>query len=270
MRAVAPATSVFFPVSTSKKAVRTLILLAFGIHAAGLAHAEEEHINNGTDPTKLSRKFIATYEHIDLRGGVGSDVLKLDYKVSLPGDLAVDLKLPVSRTTGLGGNERFDIGDASVSLSHVFGLSKEGGNVLIGELIFDTAARPELGTGHTVFKGTYVRAFFLNGGHIFAPAAVHEVSLGGKKDRSDVSRTTFDFYYVPKLADPHNLVTFDPSLVFDWESDKKYGALAVTFGRVIGKAFGGNSILTVKPTVFAGGERPGNWGLEVGWKLIGF
>jgi len=268
--AVKAARLVPYPARIPKLVANMLIPLACGLQAAGAAHAEDQQVNNGTDPTKLTRKFIATYEHVDLSGGGGKDVLKFNYKMSLSNDLSLDLKLPVSRVAGLGGNERFDLGDASVAFSHVFGLSKESGNVLIGELSFDTAARPELGAGRTVFKGSYIRAFFLTGGSIFAPAAVQEISIGGNTSRADVNKTTFDFYYVPKLSDPQNLVTFDPSIVFDWESNKQYGALAVTFGRVFGKAFGGNSVLTVKPSAFAGAERPGNWGLELGWKLIGF
>ncbi len=262
-----------------KNAVASIALAqtTFALHVLALAAlcsmpvlAEDKAINNGTDPTKLTKKFIATYEHVDLKAGLGSDVLKLNYTTSLPGNYSLALKLPVSRLTDWGGRERFDIGDASVALSHVFGLSKEGGNVLIGELIFDTAARPELGTGRTVFKGSYIKAWFLQGGHIFAPAAVQEISVGGSKSRADVNRTTFDFYYVPKLADARNLLTYDPSLVFDWEADKKYAALAITYGRVVGKAFGGNAIVTIKPTAFVGGDRPGKWGLELGYKVIGF
>ena len=41
-------------------------------------------------------------------------------------------------------------------------------------------------------------------------------------------------------------------------------------GRVVGKAFGGNAIVFIKPSVFVGGDRPGSWGLEVGYKVLGF
>ena len=79
-----------------------------------------------------------------------------------------------------------------------------------------------------------------------------------------------DFYFVPKLKDPRNLITVDPSINRDWKSEKTFLGLAVTYGRVLGPAFGGRGIITVKPTVFAGGDRPGDWGLEVGYRVIGF
>ena len=44
----------------------------------------------------------------------------------------------------------------------------------------------------------------------------------------------------------------------------------MTYGRVVGPAFGGTGIVTIKPQVFAGDGRPGDWGLEVGYKVLGF
>ena len=38
----------------------------------------------------------------------------------------------------------------------------------------------------------------------------------------------------------------------------------------INAQLGGNGILFVKPSVFAGSDKPGTWGLEVGYKVIGF
>ena len=95
-------------------------------------------------------------------------------------------------------------------------------------------------------------------------------SLWGDGNRPDVNFTTIDFYYVPKLANPKNLITYDPALNFDWENEKQFVSLAITFGRVLGPQLGGNGVLFVKPSVFGGSDRPGPWGLEVGYKVIGF
>lgn len=111
---------------------------------------------------------------------------------------------------------------------------------------------------------------FLTGGHIFAPAAVQTKSLGGNSARAKVNNTVFDFYYVPRLSDPKTFVTVDPALSFDWEREKTFASLAVTLGRAIGPAFGGNAQVFIKPSVFGGGERPANRGVEVGYKVIGF
>ncbi|AOS43623.1 hypothetical protein Verru16b_00675 [Lacunisphaera limnophila] len=232
--------------------------------------AQVVSVENGTDPTKLLHTLEAKYEYIDLNRGVSSGTLRINFTQPLGPRHSYKLRyqVPVA-TLGGQGNSSHGIGDASLQLGHVFGLTKAGGYVAMGEMIFDTASRRELGTGQNVFKGTLIMARFLPGG-IFAPAIVQSNRLWGDALRAKVNATTFDFYYVPKFADPRNLVTFDPALNVDWQANKEYLSLAVTYGRVVGKAFGGNAILFVKPTVFAGRDRPGSWGLEAGYKLVGF
>lgn len=249
----------------------TALVLAFTI-TGGMALAEEASgaVDTGTDPTKLSNQFETKYEYLDLNG-VSSNVLRLGYTMAFGTrrDYSLKFTLPVVSVDALG-NDDFGVGDVSAKLTHVFGVTRKGGYVVQGELVLDTADRPELGTGQDVFKGTFIWANFLKSGSIFAPAVVHSVDLSNNAGRADVNTTTFDFYYVPKLRDPRNLMTVDPALVFDREADTSYASLQVTAGRVVGKAMRGALIAFVKPSLFAGADRPGDWGLEVGLKVIGF
>lgn len=57
-------------------------------------------------------------------------------------DYSLRVRLPVQRVAGLGGNDDFDLGDASVQISHVFGVTRAHGFVVHAELLFDTAGRP--------------------------------------------------------------------------------------------------------------------------------
>lgn len=247
------------------------ILAALSTPQAVTAQEAETAIDNGTDPSRLNTIAEAKYEYLDLQDGFSSGVLRLSYTTPLDEAqrYALRVRVPVTYVDVLGDND-YGIGDVSLEVSHVFGLNKQRAFVAKGELIFDTAGQPELGTGQNVFKGTFIYAKFLQGGSIFAPALVQSNSLRGDDARSKVNLSTFDFYYVPKLKDRRNLITYDPSLNFDWENNKQFVGLAVTFGRVLGPQFGGNGIIFVKPSVFAGGDRPGSWGVEVGYKVIGF
>lgn len=232
---------------------------------------EKPAANNGTDPTKFQTLAMAKYEYIELEDGFSSGVLRLVYSQPFgeKSDYLWEVTLPVT-FVDVFGDSGHDLGDVSFKIQHVFGLSRAGAYVVKGEMNFDTAARPELGTGQNVFEGTFIYAKFLKNKAIFAPAVVHSLSLWGDDDRADVNFTTFDFYYVPKLKNPRNLITFDPSLNFDWENDKKFFGLAITAGRVTGPAFGGNGVFFVKPSVFLGSDRPGPWGIEIGYKVLGF
>lgn len=235
------------------------------------AASDKPALDNGTDPTRVNRVAEAKYEYLDLNNGVTNGTLRLTWTqpIGPKKNWALIGRVPVTAVDA-GGNDSYDIGDASVKLSHVFGLDRKDAWVAQGEVVFDTAARPELGTGKNVFKGTLIYARFLQGGAIFAPAWVQSRSFGGDRRRATVDATTVDFYYVPKMADPRNLITYDPAVNFDWEGKREYLSLSITAGRVLGPALGGNAIAFVKPTVFAGGERPGSWGIEIGYKILGF
>ena len=180
---------------------------------------------NGTDPTQLLTVAEAKHEYLDLNQGISSGTLRLTWTqpIDAARKWAVITRVLVT-SIDAGGNDSFDIGDASLKISHVYGLTKTHAWVAQGELIFDTAARPELGTGKDVFKGTLIYARFLKNGAIFAPAWVQSNSVAGQERRDGVNITTFDFYYVPKMADPRNLITYDPALNFDWQSDKESSA----------------------------------------------
>lgn len=248
-------------------------LLALGLLmgcSTAVWSADGAQPNNGTDPTRLTSTIVLAYEYNDLANDMERHAPRLD--VTLPfgekKDYSLRLRVPVIRND-VFGDSSFDIGDMSLTGTHVFGLTKKRGLVLQGEYLRDTADRPELGTGRNVFKGTFIYARFLPKG-IFAPALVHNIDVGGDAGRPKVKMTTVDFYYVPKLKDPHYFVTIDPSLNVDWEKDAEFASLAVTAGRSIGPAFGGLSQLYIKPSVLMGHERPGDWSMEVGFKLLGF
>lgn len=232
--------------------------------------AEHEPDDNGTDPTRVSRAVQVKFEHLALRNDGRSDILRFVYTQPLGDGFSASVKLPLAQvdTALVSGS---GLGDVSVELGKVFGVTKEGGNVLKAELFFDTATRPELGNGNSLLKATYIRAFFLEHGDIFAPAWVQSVSLRSGADRPKINLSTVDLYYVPKMADPRNLVTFDPSLNYNWENGNYFAGLAVTLGRNFGPSpIGGNHFVLVKPAVLIGGNRPNNWGLELIYKVIGF
>ncbi len=175
--------------------------------------------------------------------------------------------MPFVRTDFTGGNT-LRLGDVALQGTHVFGLTRQRGMVVQAEWIANTARRPDLGTGRDVFKGTFIYARFLPSG-ILAPALVHSADSGGDRGRNEVNVTTFDLYFVPTLADPKTFVTLDPAITYDWETNKGFASFAATVGRNLGPAFGGQSQIFVKPTLLGGGNRPADWSIEVGFKVLG-
>ena len=228
-----------------------------------------EDINDGTDPTKLANTAFGQYKHTDL--GVLGNVGLFEFSYGMPIDqnqrMNVTAKLPVA--SGVINND-FSIGDVSLTFTHIASLNQKRGLAYSTELIFDTADRAELGLGNSVLKLSAFYVKFLESGGIFAPAIVQQNNISNSTNRASVNNTTIDLYYVPKLKNPGYFITFDPSITADWENDKNFLSLSVTFGRILGKAFGGNSQIFVKPQILGGSERPADWSLQIGYKVIGF
>jgi hypothetical protein len=130
--------------------VIAFVLFNFGVSVASAQEAKAaEPVNNGTDPTKLQTVAEAKYEYLDLQNGFSSGTLRLSYTTPLDDaqSYALRVRVPVTYVDVLG-NDGYDIGDASLEISHVFGLTKAHAFVAKGELIFDTAGRPELVLAH--------------------------------------------------------------------------------------------------------------------------
>lgn len=230
--------------------------------------AEKE--NNGTDPTRPIRTASVFYEHTDLRGGFTSEVLTFNYTQPLgSGRSSLKIEMPFS-SVDVFGNRSMAAGDLSLKYTKIPVVTRTHGIVLAAEMVFNTAARPELGTGKAVFKPQFIYAWFLKGGNIFAPALVHNISLWGNSNRADVNLTTIDLYYVPHLKNPKLYMTLDPAFNIDWENKKQFGALAVTLGYRLGNMLGGKGQMFIKPSTTFLDDRPTNWGIKVGFQVLGF
>ncbi len=248
-----------------------VVLFATAILTSGAAQAQDRTVpDNGTDPSRISNTFIADYEHLRLRDGFSSDTVDLKLTAGIATHTGLTLDLPIVSVDTFG-ESGYGIGDFSVKLAQVSGLSKKGANIFQAELFLDTADRAELGNGQDVLKLTYIRAIFLPGHAIIAPSFIQNFGIGGKGDRARVNNFVFDLYYVPHFKNPKIYMTVDPNITYDWENGNSYAGLLVTVGYGIGKTFGkGNGSVYIKPSVYAGEDRPADWGVEVGYKVVGF
>jgi hypothetical protein len=244
-----------------------LALLPAALFAAPEPVAE---VDNGTDPTRLNTTAVVTYEHVGLVAGA-TDSINASYVQPLGAArrTSLRLKVPFVRNDALGSDD-FGLGDLGLKASHILHLTRSYGLLTSAEFVFDSAERAELGSGQNVFKPGFTYAKFLKDGSIFAPAIVQSNSLWGDDRRARVNSTVFDFYYVPHLANPRYFITVDPAMSLDWEGEREFASLSITLGRSLGPALGGSSQASIRPTVFAGGERPADWGIEIGYKVIGF
>lgn len=228
--------------------------------------------DNGTDPTRIRTQAKVSWEHIGVTEDISTDRVEFSYGFPLGPHTGITFYAPLAAADfGLASPDDLDYGDVSVELTHVkLGGGGKYGLVYKGELILDTAARPELGDGQTVLKATFIYARFLPDRSIFAPSFVQSWGFDPASGQDRVNNMVVDFYYVPHLSNPNVFVTVDPALIFDWEKNTTSASIGVQFGHAVGHAFGGTAQVYIKPTVYMGNDRPADWGVEVGYKLIGF
>lgn len=248
-----------------------LAIMSPGAVLAQSADGSADTADDGTDPTKLSRKLSVSLEHLDISaaGYNNTLLLKYDQPISADGATSINVTLRAVAPSALGGWQ-YGLGDGSVKLSRVLERNRRFGMVLSGEMIFDSADSPFRGSGQTVGKLQFTYAKFLEGGSIFAPTVAQSQGLDGPAGADLTTTTLVDLYYVPRLADKRYFMTLDPSAQYDWDKEIAYGGLAVTLGRKLKGGPGGNPQLFIKPAIFFGGDRPTDWGLEVGYKLLNF
>jgi hypothetical protein len=210
-------------------------------------------------------------EHLSLRGELSQNTFDVQYSTPITDDARTALRLTVPFIqTDVAGSDSYSLSDVGLKISDVLRITRQYGIVVSGEVTFDTANQTEGGTGKNVFKGTLAYVKFLEGGMIVAPLLNQSNSIWGEGDRRAVNMTVLDFYIVPKLNDPNTFVTLDPAINSNWQIGAQFLSLAVTIGRALGPAFGGRAQIYLRSSTFAGGERSANWGVEVGYRVIGF
>ncbi|GAA3713185.1 hypothetical protein GCM10022421_20530 [Oceanisphaera sediminis] len=247
-----------------------------------------EEVNNGTNPTLLTTQATVQYQFNQINSDLNTGLLEFQYtqpiadgskalKFTLPfSDSPLNAKPQLTDTASIASiddrvGDEVRLGDASVTFVDVFHLTKENGAAYTLELFLDTAETDTSGYGQFAMETSLFYAYFLKSGAIFAPAWVQTFGLEGGNDQDlDVNVSTFDFYYVPKLANPKYFMTYDPAIIHNWESDETFGSLQINFGMMTGRVFGGDSQFFVKPGVMFGGEAPGNWSIQVGYKILNF
>jgi hypothetical protein len=249
-------------------AVRRLGCAALVCLLAGTAHAQDGLNPGDPDPLRQTRYAEAALEYLNVADGSYQSTLTLRFAMPVSGDAHTGflVELPLVRTD-VPGRDDLALGDATVKLIHGARLSSDSGIVFTAGLDFDTASEVEAGTGKNVFEGSVMYARFFESGAVLAPAILQTVSLWGRSDRRNVTDTQVDLYYIPRLKDPSLTITVDPAVYLDWVSGNKFVSLAVTVARTLGHAFGGEAELYVKPSLYAGAERPAHWGVEVGCSL---
>src|SRR5262249_13865539 len=203
------------------------------------------------------------------RGRDYQNITTFQYVQPFANNLAVRLRLPVVGNDVSGSNQ-YGLGDITARVNWVPYVNRKVGVLVGSEFAFDTASKPQLGTGKYTIAPVGVLVFFLKQGWLFAPAYQQTVSYAGQSTRSDINVGATDLYLVKLTKSKRNWFIFDPTIITDYHNDRASGTFEFEAGQIVGRMGKGIGSLYLRPGVGLGGDRVYNWNLEVGFKLIGF
>ncbi len=167
-----------------------------------------------------------------------------------------------------GTSEVSGIGDLDARVLYMAYASRKFLLVVGAEGTFDTATNSALGSGKTLFAPQAFALFpgVLGGRSIFAPGYQYVFDIAGDDDRSTVSRSQIDLYFVWLLAGGKNWLIVDPQIVIDHENGTEPALIEVEWGFLIAPAAGASG--WIRPGVGIGKDKPYSWNFEAGLKFV--
>lgn len=235
------------------------------------AHPSDKSDKSGTNPLNLQDSFILFNEYQSLPSGNFRNIESARYvKAFHDGTMNFRTTVPFVATDAGAPGDETGLGDLNFRYNWIPKITHQYGLLVGAELNADTATDERLGRGKWTFVPTITTAFFLPNGMIFAPSYQHNFSFAGQDDRPDIHEGYIDLYVVATSHDRHKWLLFDPTIVLDYENDASYATIELELGHILGPAFGGAGSFYIRPGIGIGNDRPYDWNLEVGFKLIGF
>jgi len=232
-----------------------------------VASAQED--DSGTNPTSFTFDFRMFLETQSLPGDNSFMSYTFEYRAPISSRVASRLRVrsaTLTRSTPNGTSSISGLGDVDARLLYLPVVRSNFALATGLEAAFNTASQPELGSGHTTLGPQVFIVLFnpLGAGTVFAPAYQYVFSVGDSDTRSDVSRSQIDLFFVWLAGNKKHWGVFDPQIVFDHESGQEFGLIEAEIGQMM---FGATSSY-IRPGVGIGGDRPYDWNIEVGFKVI--
>jgi len=147
----------------------------------------------------------------------------------------------------------------------------KGQAVAVGlEVFFDTASEDALGSGTTSLGPQVFYVKFLPTG-LFAPALQYKFSVDEATGRSETDQVLIDLNYLRMAKDKQSWFFADPQIIIDNKADIEYSIVDFEFGFMMSKwtDLQGHSFY-IRPSVGVGADRPVDYSVEMGYKIVGF
>lgn len=139
------------------------------------------------------------------------------------------------------------------------------------EVFLDTASEDALGSGTTSLGPQAFYVKFLKNG-LFAPGLQYKFSVDEDSGRADTDQIIIDLNYLRMAGDKQSWFFTDPQIVIDNENDTAFAIVDLEFGWMMSKWWPdlkGHSFY-VRPSFGVGADRPSDYSVELGYKIVGW
>lgn len=138
------------------------------------------------------------------------------------------------------------------------------------EVFLDTASEDVLGSGATSLgPQVFFVKFFKRG--LFAPGLQYKFSVDEDDGRAEVDQFLIDLNLLIMAKDKQSWFFTDPQIVIDNENDQEFAIVDLEFGWMMSRwtDLKGHSFY-IRPSFGVGSDRPVDYSVEVGYKMVGW
>ena len=235
----------------------------------------------GTNPINFQNELRLYHEHtwLNTRGDGDQDLTTVELRAPLfEGKAQIRIKarrVGIVADTNDDGTDDIDdggLGDTDVRFLTVPYMDME--NLVAGavgmEFFLPTAAEDPLGSGATVLGPQVFGVLFKRlGFDLIAPAFQQLYSIEEDSGRDRVRQGLIDVFALKLSESKKQWMLINPTLIFDYKNDTEFLNFDIEVGSMLDDLVGaiGHS-LYVRPNVQFGSDRPGDYGIEIGYKFI--
>ena len=262
--------------------VAIALIVSVSLSSVGSAQEEDESADmTGTNPVNFLRELRTynEYSWLDTAGDGAQNMTTVEYRTPFAGGkwqwrirgrynaLTAD-----SNNDGIDNLDDSGFGDVDMRFTTVPIVNMERRYAIAYgvEVFLDTASEPALGSGTTALGPQVFFVKFFEGG-LFAPGLQYKFSIDEDTGRSDIDQILIDLNYLKMAEDGMSWFFTDPQIVIDNETNKEFSIVDFEFGWMMSKwaDLPGHSIY-IRPSVGVGADRPTDYSIEFGYKIVGF
>ena len=260
---------------------------SFAQEEKGIAEqaAKDKSDKSGTNPINFQRDFRIYNEHLWLDGN--QNLATVEFRTPFAGgkwQFRTRVPFITSLRADVNGDGIDDIDDSGLGDVNFRLLTVpyfKGANALAFalEVFLNTASDDSLGAGTTslapvVFYGRFFRGGFgpWKRGGLFAPGLQYRFSIDEDEGRNETEQVILDINFLLQSVDQQSWLYAEPQIVFDQETNAEFAIMDIEFGWMMTKWWPdlkGQSFY-LRPTFTVGRDRPTDYGIEVGYKWVGW